>query len=173
MTSPVDIRIIRSKDRKKTIQARRVGGVVEVRAPAHMTDAQLQPHVDRLVQRLARRAQAMTADDGALQRRAEELNRTYFEGKLHWTSIRWVINQEKRYGSCTPADGTIRISARVASLPRFVQDYVIVHELAHLAEANHGPRFWKLANRYPRAERARGYLMALGLEEVEPESPSG
>lgn len=169
----MDIRIIRSKDRKKTVQARRVGGVVEIRAPAHMTDAELQPHVDRLVGRLARRGQAKAADDDALQRRAEELNRTCFDGKLRWTSIRWVANQEKRYGSCTPADGAIRISARVASLPRFVQDYVIVHELAHLVEANHGPRFWRLVNRYPRTERARGYLMALGLEDVEPESSSG
>jgi hypothetical protein len=166
----VDIRIIRSTDRKKTIQARRVGGVVEVRAPATMSDAELQPHIDRLVQRLARRTQAKAADDTALQRRAEELNRTYFDGKLRWTSIRWVANQEKRYGSCTPGDGTIRISARVASLPGFVQDYVLVHELAHLVEANHGPRFWKLVNRYPRTERARGYLMAVGLEEMEPAS---
>lgn len=172
MLQLVDIRIIRSTDRKKTIQARRVGGVVEVRAPATMSDAELQPHIDRLVQRLARRTQAKTADDTALQRRAEELNRTYFDGKLRWTSIRWVANQEKRYGSCTPGDGTIRISARVASLPGFVQDYVLVHELAHLVEANHGPRFWKLVNRYPRTERARGYLMAVGLEELEPASSS-
>ena len=137
-----------------------------------MSDAELQPHIDRLVQRLARRTQAKAADDTALQRRAEELNRTYFDGKLRWTSIRWVANQEKRYGSCTPGDGTIRISAWVASLPGFVQDYVLVHELAHLVEANHGPRFWKLVNRYPRTERARGYLMAVGLEEMEPASSS-
>ena len=170
MTQLMDIRIIRSKDRRKTIQARRVGDIVEVRAPAHMSDAELQPHVDRLVQRLARRTQAKAADDTMLQRRAEELNRIYFDGKLRWTSIRWVANQEKRYGSCTPSHGTIRISARVASLPTFVQDYVIVHELAHLVEANHGPRFWQIVSRYPRTERARGYLMAIGLEEMEPQS---
>jgi predicted metal-dependent hydrolase len=41
-----------------------------------------------------------------------------------------------------------------------VIDYVIVHELAHLEVAGHGADFWKLADRYPKAERAIGYLIA-------------
>ena len=65
-----------------------------------------------------------------------------------------------RWGSCTPADGTIRISARLASEPGWVLDYVIVHELAHLVVAGHNRRFWALVRRYPRSERARGWLMA-------------
>ena len=54
------------------------------------------------------------------------------------------------------------VSARLAAYPRWVLDYVIVHELAHLVEASHGPAFWELVNRYPLAERARGYLIAKG-----------
>ena len=54
-------------------------------------------------------------------------------------------------------------------------DYVIVHELAHLSAPRHDARFWALVGRYPRAERARGFLMARGLEhglDDEPEAPA-
>ena len=166
------IRIKRSARRKKTISARLVdnGTVVEVLAPANMTDAELAPFVERLKGRLLRsKARAETADDGALARRARELNRRYFGGKLRWNEIRYVTNQQRRHGSCTPATGTIRISHRMATMPAWVRDYVIVHELAHLKEANHSARFWKLVNRYPKTERARGYLIALGLEGEEDE----
>ena len=130
-----------------------------------MADAELGPIIENLKGRLLRQQErAETADDGALARRAAELNRQYFGGKLRWREIRYVANQQQRYGSCTPATGTIRISHRLAAMPAWVRDYVIVHELAHLLEANHGPRFWKLVNRYPKVERARGYLICLGLE---------
>ena len=163
----MDVRVIRSKNRAKTISARVVDGVFVVRAPAGMSDAELQPVVDKLMARWQRRQEKRALDDSDLQRRAQELNRQYFAGKLKWQSIRWVTNQGKRFGSCTPDDATIRISHRLAEVPAFVRDYVIVHELAHLVEANHGPRFWKLVNRFPRTERARGYLMALGMEDLE------
>ena len=65
-----------------------------------------------------------------------------------------------RWGSCTPGDGSIRVSTRLAPFPAWVLDYVLVHELAHLAAPDHSPRFWALVNRYPMAERARGYLIA-------------
>lgn len=161
------LRIIRSEKRNKTVHARMVDGVMEVRAPAEMSDEELAPIVEKLRKRLQRRQTKKTLDDTALQKRAADLNQRYFEGKLTWESIRWVTNQQKRYGSCTPAERTIRISHRLAQTPAFVLDYVIVHELAHLLEANHGRNFWKLVNRYPKTERARGYLMALGWEEID------
>ena len=163
----MEIKIIRSRNRSKTIQARMVQGVMEVRAPAGMSDKELQPHIERLRRRLERKQARKTLDDVGLEQRAQELNQQYFGGKLKWNSIRWVTNQNKRYGSCTPADKTIRISHRIASMPAFVRDYVIVHELAHLLEANHGPDFWKLVYQYERTERARGYLMAVGIEDLE------
>jgi predicted metal-dependent hydrolase len=161
------LRVIRSARRRSTISARLVenGTVLEVLAPARISDAELAPAVEKLKARVLRQAaKRATADDKELARRAAELSREYLGGRLRWQEIRYVTNQQRRFGSCTPASGTIRISHRVATLPVWVRDYVIVHELAHLAEANHGPRFWKLVERYPRTERARGYLMALGLE---------
>jgi hypothetical protein len=163
----MEVKIIRSKKRKKTVSAREVAGVFVVQAPARLSDADLQPIIQKLQQRLQKRRDQATLDDHALQRRAQELNRQYFEGKLKWESIRWVTNQHSRLGSCTPANGTIRISHRLAKMPAFVRDYVIVHELAHLREANHGANFWKLVYRFPKTERARGYLMAVGLEQLE------
>lgn len=63
-----------------------------------------------------------------------------------------------RWASCTPADRTIRVSRTLCEMPGWVQDYVLLHELAHLLEPGHGPQFWQLLERYPRTERARGYL---------------
>ncbi len=161
------IKVIRSARRRKTISARMEGDVMVVRAPQHISEAELNEAIENLKARIQRRQQARELSNADLETRAQELNRRYFGGKLRWNSIRWVTNQQKRYGSCTPSQGSIRISHRVGQMPRFVQDYVLMHELAHLVEGNHGRRFWALVNRYPRTERARGYLMATGLESLE------
>ena len=122
--------------------------------------------VEKMVMRFqARTLRRQLNSEGALQRRARELNREYFGGRLKWSSLSYVTNQSSRFGSCSPADATIRISAALATMPSFVRDYVIVHELAHLEVPNHSAAFWKLVNRYPLTERARGYLMAKGMEE--------
>lgn len=166
MAKDLPVRVIRSAKRKRTISAEIKNGELIVRAPAVMTDAELAPHIESLRKRLSRRAsrrdQALSDDE--LVRMARQLNRTYFDGGLKWESIRFVSNMQRRYGSCTPSRGTIRISDRLARMPKWVLEYVLMHELAHLKEANHGPGFWKLVNRFPLTERARGYLMAVGLE---------
>jgi len=165
----VDIKIERSAGRAKTVSARQVGDTLLVRAPAAMSDEELAPIVERLRRRLERRAIKRSLDDGDLEQAARQLNARHFGGKLSWQSIAWVTNQNGRWGSCSVEDRTIRLNHRLAEVPTWVRDYVIVHELAHLLEANHGPAFWKLVNRYPWTERARGYLMALAGEEREGE----
>ena len=168
-TSPPTVKISYSARRQRTVSARTLpDGTVEILAPHGISEVELKPIVDKLTQRLQRRAErSVRVSDDDLVRRAEELNKRYFGGRLRWTSISYVSNQARRYGSCTPSLGTIRISDRVAKMPGWVRDYVLVHELAHLEQANHSPAFWKLVNRYPLTERARGYLMALGMEEDE------
>jgi len=163
----MQITIIRSHRRAKTVSARVVNGVLEVLAPAHISDEELTHIISRLQQRIEKKQQQKPVDDTDLADMAKRLNKTYFNNKLQWTALSWSNNQEKRYGSCTPVLKTIRISQRIATMPRFVQEYVVMHELAHLIEANHGPRFWRLVNQYPRTERARGYLMAVGLEDLD------
>lgn len=163
----MEIKIVRSERRASTVSARVVAGQMEVRAPATMSDAELQPVIEKFKQRFEKRRIKRSLDDAVLRQRAHDLNRQHFAGKLVWRSIAWSAGQEQRWGSCTPENGTIRLSHRLAGVPEWVCDYVLMHELAHLLEANHGPRFWALVNRYPRAERARGYLMALAGEEAE------
>ena len=163
----MEIRIIRSKRRRKTVQAREIGGALEILAPAHMSDKQLEPIIKNFAERINRHKKLSKLGDQVLEGRADVLNRKYFDNRLHWESIRWVTNQNRRHGSCNTDRGKIRISHHIAEMPRFVQDYVIVHELAHLIEPNHSQRFWELVYQYPRTERARGYLMAVGIEDKE------
>ncbi|MDP9403726.1 MAG: M48 family metallopeptidase [Actinomycetota bacterium] len=155
----MEVEVVRSARRRRTVQARAVGGVLRVSIPATMTKAEEERFVGEMVRRMQRRTQAHTVD---LTERAATLAARHALDTPD--SIRWVDNQEWRWGSCTPADRTIRISSRVAAYPPWVLDYVIVHELAHLTVPGHGPSFWALVGRYPKTERARGFLMAKGLE---------
>lgn len=157
----MDVEVIRSARRRKTVQAREVGGVLQVSIPAWMTKADEDRHVAEMVRRMQRRAETAIVD---LSARAALLAARHSLPLP--ASIRWVDNQQWRWGSCTPSDGTIRISHRLAAEPGWVLDYVICHELAHLRFAGHGEDFWDLVARYPLAERARGFLMARGLEHA-------
>lgn len=161
------VEVVRSKRRRKTVSAELKNGILMVRAPATMSDAELAPIIEKLQARLVKQVKKVPISDSDLDKRARTLNNKYFNGRFRWQSIRFVTNQNKRFGSCTPAQGTIRLSHRLAKMPQWVLDYVIVHEMAHLEEANHGSRFWNLVYEYPLTERARGYLMAVGLEELE------
>lgn len=161
----MEVRIVRSAKRVKTVSARVVDGVLEVLAPASCADRDLQPIVQKLQQRITKKQQQRHASAADLEQIAQSLNHKYFQNSLKWNSIEWSTHQNSIYGSCTPALGTIRISARLSEMPSFVREYVVMHELAHLLEANHSQKFWQLVGRYPLTERARGYLMAVGLEE--------
>ena len=140
------------------MEAREVDGVIRVSIPATMSAADERRHVERLVGRLQHRSNTSKVP---LDQRSRALARRL--GLPQPTSIRWVDNQNSRWGSCSLADRSIRISSRLVRYPLWVLDYVIVHELAHLAVPGHGPAFWALANRYERTERARGFLLAKGL----------
>ena len=88
-------------------------------------------------------------------------------------SVRWVDNQRSRWGSCTPGDKTIRLSARLQGMPSWVVDYVLVHELAHLLAPGHDAAFWAWVNRYPQADKAQGYLLGWSAAARLEEPPGG
>lgn len=161
---PFEVTVIRSARRRKTSQARVTSsGRLEVRIPHYFTKSQEAETVEHFQERFARRAAAELVD---LERRAAILADRF---RLRQpASIRWVSNQQQRWGSCTPVDGTVRLSDRMANFPDWVIDYVIVHELAHLSHSGHGAAFWRLVERYPMTERARGFLIAQAWEPPTP-----
>ncbi|MEZ5142630.1 MAG: M48 family metallopeptidase [Acidimicrobiales bacterium] len=159
---PLPVEIIRSARRRRTISASVVDGTIRVRVPAGMAPDEERRHVQALVDRVQRKLVAGPVD---VEGRARTLARRH--GLPQPASVRWVGNQRERWGSCSPRTGEIRISDRLAGFPVWVLDYVLVHELAHLVEANHSPAFHALVDRYPKAERARGFLIAKGLGDLE------
>lgn len=137
-----------------------VGDVLRVSIPATMSRSDERHWVEEMLRRVSRERATANVD---LEARARALARRF---RLPFpSSIRWVDNQRWRWGSCTPSDGSVRISSRIAGYPDWVVDYVLVHELAHLRHPGHDPAFWSTVNRYPRSERAKGYLIAKGEEE--------
>ncbi|MFD7734455.1 YgjP-like metallopeptidase domain-containing protein [Kitasatospora phosalacinea] len=154
--SKVEVR--RSARRSRTVSAYREGDRTVVLIPARMSHAEEQRWVAHMLDKLAAQESRRTLGDEALQARARELSLLYLDGRAVPEQVRWVTNQNSRWGSCTPSERTIRLSHRLQGMPEYVVDYVLLHELAHLLVPDHGPRFWALLDAYPRTERARGYL---------------
>ena len=161
---PFTIEVIRSAKRKRTVGARLKSGVLTITVPSWMSKAEEDVWRDRFAERFRRR---MDADRFDLRERADTLARRYDLPRPK--EITWVDSMTARWGSCTPAHGTIRLSSHLAPFPDWVVDYVIVHELAHLSVPAHNEAFWKLVHRYPKTERAIGFLIAKsdGHEDVD------
>ena len=142
------------------MSAYRDGDVTVVLLPARMSPTEERRWVQLMLDRLAARERRLPGrgSDAALLARARRLAAAYLPGVGEPASVRWVDNQNSRWGSCTPEDGSIRLSSRLRAMPDWVVDYVLLHELAHLVVPSHNARFWDLVGRYPKAERARGYL---------------
>ena len=152
------VEVRRSGRRKRTVSAYRDGEKIVVMIPARMTRAEEKEWVTTMVARVTKAERRRRPSDDDLQVRAARLSRKYLDGLAEPTSVRWVANQRARWGSCTPADGTIRLSDRLQGMPGYVVDYVLLHELVHLLEPGHDEGFWGWLERYDLTERARGFL---------------
>ncbi|MGW0559375.1 M48 metallopeptidase family protein [Streptomyces sp. NPDC003016] len=165
------VEVRRSARRSRTVSAYREGDRTIVLIPDRMSEAEEQRWVTVMLDKLAAQESKRLFGDAELAERAQRLSAQYFGGRARPVSVRWVTNQSTRWGSCTPAEGSIRLSHRLQGMPEYVVDYVLVHELAHLLVPGHGPRFWQLLEAYPRTERARGYLEGVIAAERLPHPP--
>lgn len=164
----MEIRIIRSHRRRRTVSARMDKDVLLVNAPAILSQHRLEKIVMDFKSRFEKKAIKDELDrQQDLTLIARRLNKDYFDNALKINTIEYVTNQESKFGCCNYRSGNIRVSHKIGLMPSWVRDYVVMHELAHLIEPNHGRAFWDIVSRYKLAERARGYLMAIGLEKTE------
>jgi hypothetical protein len=166
-TLPVTVR--RDKRLKKTARwSREADGSLLVRIPYRLRNAEIPGLLDSIQGQLTRsKRRARRRTDADLQARAAYINRTYFNNRVQWESIRWVPPMKTRLGSCTtggPTDGHIRISEEVKAWPQWVIDYVLAHEMCHRLHPDHSPAFWRtLTEAYPQTERARGFIKGVGF----------
>jgi predicted metal-dependent hydrolase len=162
--APVEVR--RSARRRRTVAAFWENGTAVVAIPASFSRAQEREWVHRMLEKLRLQgergsrgaAKRRPRSDAALAAHAAELSAKYFAGRAVPTSVRWVGNQNSRWGSATPSDGTIRLSDKLQPMPQWVIDYVLLHELAHLLVAGHNAAFWRLLEAYPETGRAKAFL---------------
>jgi predicted metal-dependent hydrolase len=161
-----EVEIRASTRRKKTGNAHWSGSRIVVQIPARVRGRDRREFVDELVEKLLTQRPQNAGGDGALEERAHTLADLYNDG-VKPTSVRWVNNQQARWASCSPGSREIRVSSRLRQCPEWVIDAVLVHELAHLQEADHSARFYEIADRHPRQSDSGtfldGYALGLGL----------
>ncbi|MGP8059936.1 MAG: YgjP-like metallopeptidase domain-containing protein [Acidimicrobiales bacterium] len=171
-TGPPEVIVRTSTRRRKTATAFWERGRIVVVVPAHVRRAERPELVDWLVARVLARRPRASASDEALAARAADLADRYVD-RVRPSSIRWVSNQAKRWGSCSAESGQIRLSHRLQTVPEWVLDATIVHELAHLVHPDHSPEFHRLADRFPRQREAsiflEGYSLGLDRSELPPD----
>ncbi|CAB4336960.1 unannotated protein [freshwater metagenome] len=165
--SSVEVR--KSTRRKRSVVAFRENGRTVVVVPARMKQSDIDEHVTELVGRLDVK-DMRAASTEALLARAKRLVANYLDHDVLTkhkvpVTIRWVTNQKSRWGSCTASEGTIRLSHRLFNMPDYVIDCVLLHELIHLVEPNHGPKFHTLMNRFEQLEIARAFLEGVSHSE--------
>ena len=177
--APVEVR--RSARRRRTVAAFWENGTAVVAIPATFSRAQEQEWVHRMLEKLRRQGERGSRgagrrrprSDAALAAHASELSAQYFGGRAVPSSVRWVGNQNARWGSATPSDGSIRLSDKLQPMPQWVIDYVLLHELAHLLVAGHNAAFWRLLEAYPDTARAKAFLEGVSFATSRGITPEG
>ena len=165
------VRLTRKRIKNLNLRIHRSGGFVEVSAPTYVRDRDVErfvrekrPWIDAKIAQVAASPAAVAAEAAPEQVAAW---RAVVEACVPalveaWEPIMGVKagklvyrNMTSRWGSCQPATGRICINVRLALYPPECLEYVVVHELCHLLERGHGPRFKALMDTFMPDWRAR------------------
>jgi predicted metal-dependent hydrolase len=125
-----------NEETRKTSSGKLVGhNILQIKLSKELPDVSKQQIITKLIRRLIALDQTPTVAERIL-----ELNDKYFQKPIKQVRLKYNTSN---WGSCS-SSSNINISTRLLCAPKEVQDYVFIHELAHLEELNHSPRFWKL-----------------------------
>ncbi len=153
-----EFRVVRSSRRKRTLNAFRQNGVIEIHIPDRLSRRQEFEMIPEMIDLVLKRENRLRKSDSALLELSDLILAEFLpEFSERPLSVTWRVMRE-RWGSCTTVDRTIRISERLNSAPDYVIRYVLFHELIHLRIAGHGDDFHEYLARYPDKERAEAFL---------------
>lgn len=150
------IKVIKSRKRRKTASAQIKNNFLEIRLPSSLSSRQEEEIIKNLLKKIQSKNKIRT--DNFLLKRAIYLYKKFFPPPLPSLTVSWSLRQKRSFGSCQPKKKIIRINHRLKKAPLWVIDYLLIHEMAHLLFPHHQKKFWQLVNRYPKTERARGFL---------------
>ena len=144
------------------------GDTIVVTVPQRLPKRDRHAYADELVAKLVADRARSRPTDAALAERAAVLSRRFLDGRAVASAVTWSSRQRRRWGSCSLADGTIRISDLLKGVPGWVLDTVLLHELAHLIQPAHSAEFHELVNRHPRMADSDVFLAGYASASTEP-----
>lgn len=152
-TAPLEIHFVRMRQARRYVMRVRPDGALRVTIPRGGSQAEARRFADRhrdwaLRQRTKVLAAKRPPDvEKALKEQAQrELTPRLFElAALHGLTVNRVTirGQRSRWGSCSPK-GHIALNYRLMLTPPHVREYILIHELMHLKQADHSRKFWRL-----------------------------
>lgn len=155
----VELTVVVERKRVKNVNARLDGSTVRVSAPPYVPNEELRQAIPKLARTLLRRARAreVNVEEDALELARRIAAR--FPSPPAVEGVRFVTTQQSRWGSFSPLTGLIRLHAALRTMPRWVIEAVMAHELAHAVHLRHSRSFWALLRRVcPDTDRANAFL---------------
>jgi predicted metal-dependent hydrolase len=170
----VNLKVLVERKRVKNLNARLQGRTVRVSAPLHVPRGEIEAAIPGLARTLLRRERAreINSEEDALKLVRRVAAR--FPNPPVVRGVAFVTNQRSCWGSYSPRTRTIHLHAGLRTMPRWVLEAIVAHELAHTVHLRHTRAFWTLLRSVcPATDRARAFLegvswLAGGLDRLPP-----